>query len=92
MRFSAFAQTSSTYPEKVEAMPRDLARNKITYSIMEVLLRWNVKVHHDTAVFTHKMIVLIHCCIVAMKPFSKIEFLNFTLSCEDVEVSIDGAK
>ena len=91
-RFSAFTQAIRTNPEKVEAMARNVAWNNITYSIVEVILRSNLKVPHNAAVFAHKMIMLVHCCVIAMEPLSKIEFLNLSLSCEDVEVSIDCTK
>jgi hypothetical protein len=91
-RFSAFAQAICANPEKVEAVIRDFARNNIANPIMEVLLWRYLKVSYYAASFAHKMIVLIYCCIVTMKPLSKIEFLNLSLSSEDVEVSIHCAK
>lgn len=91
-RLSAFAQAIRANPEKVEAMTRNIPGNNITHAVVEVLLRRYFQVPHNAAVFAHKMIVLIHCRVVTMKPFSKIEFLNLSLSCEDVEVSIDCAK
>ncbi len=89
---SAFAQAIHADPEKIEAMACNIARDNITHSVVEVLLKWNFEVPHDAAVLAHKMIVLIHCCVVTMKPLSKVEFLDLSLSCEDVEVSIDCAK
>jgi hypothetical protein len=91
-RFSAFAQAIRANPEKVEAMIRNFARNNISYPIVEVLLRRDLKVSHYAASFAHKMIVLIYCCIITMETLSKIEFLYLSLSSKDVEVSIDGAK
>jgi hypothetical protein len=73
-------------------MVRDFTRDNVTYPIMKVFLRRDFKVPHYAASFAYKMIVLIYCCIVAMKPLSKIEFLDLSLSGEDVEVSIDCAK
>jgi hypothetical protein len=73
-------------------MARNVARNKITHSIMKVLLRRNLKVSYNAAAFAHKMIVLAYCCVITMEPLTKIEFLNFSLSSEDVEVSIDRTK
>ena len=91
-RFSAFAQAICANPEEIEAMASNFARNNITYPIMEVLLRRDLKVTYDAATFAHKMIVLIYRCIVTMKPLSKIEFLDLSLSSKDVEVSIHCAK
>jgi hypothetical protein len=91
-RFSAFAQAIRANSEKVEPMTRDISRDYVSYSIVEVLLRGDSEIPHHAAVFTHKMIVLIHCCIISMKSLSEIEFLDFSLSCEDVEVSIHCAK
>ena len=59
-RFSALAQAARANPEKVEAMARNVAWNSITYPIVEVILRRNLKVPHHAAVFAHKMIVLVH--------------------------------
>jgi hypothetical protein len=87
--FSAFAQAIRADPEKVEAMARNIARNNISHSIVEVLLRGKIEIPDDAATFTHKMTMLIYCCVVTMKPLSKIEFLNFSLSRKDMEVSID---
>ena len=91
-RFSAFAQAIRANPEKVEAMTRNIPGNNITHAVVEVLLRRYFQVPHNAAVFAHKMIMLVHCCVIAMEPLSKIEFLNLSLSCEDVEVSIDCTK
>ena len=73
-------------------MARDVAWNNITHPIVEIQQGGNAEVPYNAAMFTDKVVVLVHCCIVAMKPFSKIEFLDFSLSCEDVEISIDRAK
>jgi hypothetical protein len=89
---SAFTQAIRTNPKKIEAMACNIARDNITYSVVEILLKRNFEVPHNAAALAHKMIVLIHCSIVAMKPLSEVEFPNLSLSCEDVEVSIDCAK
>jgi hypothetical protein len=72
-------------------MACNIARNNITHSVVEVLLRRDLEVLHNAAAFAHKMVVLIHCCVIAMKTLSKVELLDFSLSCEDVEVSINRA-
>jgi hypothetical protein len=91
-RYSAFAKAIRANSKKVEAMTRDFTWDNVSHPIVEVRLRGNSEIPHNAAVFAHKMIVLIHCRIITMKPLSKIEFLDFSLSCEDVEVSIDCAQ
>ena len=89
---SAFAQAIQADPEKIEAVACNIARDNITHSVVQVLLKWNFEIPHNAAALAHEMIVMIHCCVVTMKPLSKVEFLDLSLSCEDVEVSIDCAE
>jgi hypothetical protein len=79
-------------PIKIQAMGRYDSRHHISHSIVEVISRRNCEVPHNATPVTNKMVVLFYGRVVPVKSFTEIEFANFPLRCEDVEVTIDCAQ
>jgi hypothetical protein len=73
-------------------MRLDLSRNNVTYSIVDIVLGRNGEVTHSATALANKMVMLVHCRVIAADSLSEIEFAYLALRCEDVKVTVDGAE
>lgn len=86
---SVFQETFLARTEEIQTMGLDGARNGMFYALVQVFLRGNVEVPDLTALKTDEMIVLINEGIITSERFPKIQFTDFSLLFEDVQITID---